>query len=369
LLSVCKLVMSVFFISAMQFPWLLILVASKQAEALRFTSQSTVDGQLQQTKREASKIFAEIDVKSATDEYEKRRDLLASEERDVYMPFLRLGEADPVIQDAEQLQVDEALADEEVATLQTDAAATNGIHEATALDGNISVEESVGRNEVNRDLSEIELDVAIAQQHFDQVNQVFLRMLQDQEEAKARGEPLTDEDLSSIKTAHENARRAQETLAAKTTAFQESVLSVQMQERRNFEEGRDEAEAMMRDATVKFEALQVELDEATKMGKPQEELAVIKEQISQSLDQAKVGQRIFDTFVHELRRRESSQDQDGEPDMIRTPAVDDARRTAEALHVQAEEAALKWLEERRKTKMMEEAAAKLADKFHPHQDD
>lgn len=289
----------------------------------------------------------------------------------MYMPFLRLGEADPVIQDAEQLQVDEALADEEVATLETDADATNGIHEATALDANISVEEWVGRNEVNRDLSEseIELDVSIAQQHFDQVNQVFLMMLQDQEEAKARGEPLTDEDLSSIKTAHENARRAQETLAAKTTAFQESVLSGQMQERRNFEEGRDEAEAMMRDATVKFEALQVELDEATKMGKPQEELAVIKEQISQSLDQAKIGQRIFDTFVHELRRRESSQDQDGEPDMIRTPAVDDARRTAEALHVQAEEAALKWLEERRKTKTMEEAAAKLADKFHPHQDD
>jgi len=244
--------------------------------------------------------------------------------------------------------------------------AISGNDEALAPDVHRAKKESEGKLEVNGPVSksEAEQDLLQAQQHFDQVNEVFVKKLQEQEEAKKRGDALTDEELRLLNTAHEDCRRAQEALGAKASALQATVQSTADQERKDLEEGRAEAEAMMRDATAKVEALRVKLEEANTLGTSQEELAKMHDQFSQLADEAKVGQRILDTFVHALRQRESSQVDAGESSGIHTPAVDEARRVAEALHVQAEAAALKWLEERRKTEAMVRAAAKLADELH-----
>jgi len=283
---------------------------------------------------------------------------------------ITVTEKEALVQAQEDAQMAQHKLDRALEVLRVADTAENGAmsgnDEAIAPDVQRAMEESEGKLEVNGPLSESEAerDLLEAQKHFDQVNEVFVKKLQEQEE-----DTLTGEELRLINTAHEDFRRAQEALGAKASAFQATVQSKIDQERKNLEEGRAEAEAMMLDATAKVEALRVKLEEAKTMGTSQEELVEMHDHFSQLADEAKVGQRILDTFVHALRQRESSQVDAGGSSGIHTPAVDEARRSAEALHLQAEAAALKWLEERRKTKTMEQAAAKLADNFHTHQDD
>lgn len=223
---------------------LLILFASEPvSDALRFTSQAIVDGQLQQSMREASKLFAEIDrtiapenamkehtdvdmslfsrqahdtAQQSGDDSEQKKQVDEAQERlskvqrhfeEVDKLFAeKLKEADKVRELGQELtpQAKRALelAHQDAVAAQRDVDSAVAELEDVRVDAD---KKSLSKGEAEQHVRE-------AQVFFSKANQDFEQQLQELSERESRGDEISNDERNALARAQDDARRAQHKL-------------------------------------------------------------------------------------------------------------------------------------------------------------